>query len=762
MNAIAIATRAVLCGVLAIGITMATGCSSHDHSSDFQRFGSLTIPLLTTVGTNTYRLDAVFVISDAQGVVTTLTTSGDEPVLSTMLPPGSYSATIQSFTLSKKDDATGTFSPVTATVVASTEPFTVFNDSTTTVTFQFQTDGTAVSTGSGTVNIDFGVTETGAQCTVLGPGCPDGFWCAPPALTGAPLACIPAGTTPIGAACKSPLECVPPSTCHDFGAGPICTALCTPDEFGGPCATGGSCVEADPSYGLCTPGTACDPIGVDRVARTVQSGRFFLDFSNAVANNPEDLDVLRWAGAAQSGAAGDFGPNLTTSYAIDACSSGNVAFFGNSLIPPDVDRGGQVLVGAGSTGTWEQDGASIVIHSTSAGCTGSVPAAVDTRYTFREGIGADTIEVERTFDFGQAGFSQQVRPFVPRLDEANFDQVLHPDATGAMLITEAVSNCPYGCELSNWDGSWLAYYASSGSLAGLGMIMLRAPSALPAFLWIDYDSGFADTNSTSVVLSPRGGFPQQATERELLCFFNAQTWTSAQRASLTLPPGCTLDLACAAGGSGPPPDGHPHVVDVQIDPGTTITTCQTATLTASVSNPGGLPFTYGWAEYGNNRAPLIPNGNQAVFGPGLAGDYFLSAYLAEPLGVFATFPVPTIHVTLDPACPPVVPDLATISQLYCEGTCNWGGSEGDGCHQEDADNLCRLRTGDPNATAQSFRITTALPEPGFCCSPYPTGTNGCVDIGPQPGIPVDVDAISWSLLDSHGPGDVVTDVVCQP
>jgi hypothetical protein len=120
-----------------------------------------------------------------------------------------------------------------------------------------------------------------------------------------------------------------------------------------------------------------------------------------------------------------------------------------------------------------------------------------------------------------------------------------------------------------------------------------------------------------------------------------------------------------------------------------------------------------------------------------------------------------MHVTLDDACPPVVPDLATIPQLYCEGTCgNWGG--GDGCQQEDADALCRLRTGDPNATAQSFTITTALPEPGVCCSPYPTGMNGCVDIGPQPGIHFSVGVISWSLLDSHGPGSVVTDVVCLP
>lgn len=140
METIAPATKAAFFGVLALGVTLVTACSSNEQPTESPSFGTVTMPLLTTVGTNTYRLDAVFVISGAQGDVT-LSTAAGEPSLSTTLPAGSYSAFIQSFTLSK-DDGTGTLNPVNASVESSTQPFTVFANSTTTVHFQFETDGT--------------------------------------------------------------------------------------------------------------------------------------------------------------------------------------------------------------------------------------------------------------------------------------------------------------------------------------------------------------------------------------------------------------------------------------------------------------------------------------------------------------------------------------------------------------------------------------------------------------------------------------------
>jgi hypothetical protein len=438
MKRMAMTARAVVCAALTVGMASITACSS-DQASDARNVGSVSIPLSTNVGTSSYRLDAVFTITGEQSVIT-LKTQGDEPVLSTTLPTGAYDISLDSFTLSKADD-TGAFHAVSATVVANSLHFTVTAHATTTVTFQFLTDGVIVAPGTGNVDINFGVTETG-----------------------------------------------------------------------------------------------CNPISVDPAARTVQSARFFLDFSNAVAGNPEELDVLRWAG----------GPNLTQSYAVDACSSNLVEHFGNSWAGIDPTIGGPVLVGSGSTGSWEQDGASIVVHSTSSGCTQSFTVPVETRYRFRQGIGENTIEIERQFELGRPALPRPFRPFIPRL-VIDFDRVLHPNAAGTSLLAEDVLPCPYGCELSDWDGSWFAYYASSGPFAGQGVITLRQPSTIPAHLFVDSDIGVTYTNaSAALLLPPPDGFPPELTETELLCFFDAETWTPAEQAALTLPAGCTFDLACNA------------------------------------------------------------------------------------------------------------------------------------------------------------------------------------------------------------------------
>lgn len=433
MNPTAMTARAVVCAAIALGMTTVVACSS-DQSSQTQGAGSISIPLSISVGSNNYRLDAVFAIVGDQGNVT-LSTRGDEPTLSTTLAAGAYDILLESFTLSK-DDGTGTFNAVAATAVASSIPFTVTANATTTVSFQFLTDGMTVSPGAGNVAIGFGVTDT---------------------------------TT--------------------------------------------------------------NSITVDTAARTVQSARFFLDFSNAVPDNPEDLDVLRWAG----------GPNLLQSFALDACTSNVVEHFGNSWAAADPNFAGTVLVGSGSSGSWEQDGGSILIHSASSGCSASSSATIETRYRFGEGAAADTIEVEREFDFRTAhlnAFFDSFRPFIPRMSVA-FDRVLHPNAARTSLVSENVLACPFGCQPSDWDGSWYAYYASSGAFAGQGMIALRGASAVAATLWIDNDSGNTDTNASGVLLlPPPNGFPQTITEKELLCFFDAQSWTPADQATLTLPPGC--------------------------------------------------------------------------------------------------------------------------------------------------------------------------------------------------------------------------------
>jgi cysteine-rich repeat protein len=109
-------------------------------------------------------------------------------------------------------------------------------------------------------------------------------------------------------------------------------------------------------------------------------------------------------------------------------------------------------------------------------------------------------------------------------------------------------------------------------------------------------------------------------------------------------------------------------------------------------------------------------------------------------------------------------DFSGISQIYCAGTCgNWGG--GDGCQQEDADVLCKLKTDNPNSTAISFKTGGSLAAPGICCPP-PTLDDprllDCVPLGvlEDRGVQTPVAVHDTDLLSTHGSGQVVFDVVC--
>lgn len=94
-----------------------------------------------------------------------------------------------------------------------------------------------------------------------------------------------------------------------------------------------------------------------------------------------------------------------------------------------------------------------------------------------------------------------------------------------------------------------------------------------------------------------------------------------------------------------------------------------------------------------------------------------------------------------------------VSQLYCNAGCSWAGASG--CDQADADILCKLRTGNPNSTATTFELTTALALPGFACI-------GSAGIGTLPlrGVLLNVAYQDSSILANHGPGAVVANPVC--
>lgn len=233
------------------GVASGLGCSSTNGPRGSEPTGVVSLPLTTTTAGVNYRLANVSLEIEGNTFQFIEETNPDEATLSTTLSPGSYSAFLEQWTL-QKDDGTGNFAPVTATLEGSgDQSFTVFNGTTSTLTYRFQTDGVIVTVGSGALSIVAAVDQVPPLCTPFGTDCPSGSWCPPGQLVGADVSCIGAGSLALGQPCAEPTDCVANASCFDPGGGPVCTALCPASEFNGPCDSGGTCVPVGVDYGVC-------------------------------------------------------------------------------------------------------------------------------------------------------------------------------------------------------------------------------------------------------------------------------------------------------------------------------------------------------------------------------------------------------------------------------------------------------------------------------------------------------------------------------
>lgn len=248
-------TRAVLAFSIIGGASFVGACQSDTAGEqDPNVSGVLNLPLITMVGDTRYRLNGVLDVYGPTYVQLDTWNDPDGTVLTASLMTGDYTAYLFNWTLERENEA-GEFVQVSASLVSPPYAnFTIFNASTTTISFQFETDGSIVSVGNGNLRVTFGVTEVPPVCTVLGDDCPEGNWCAPAELTGAGyLACIPSGTVALGEPCTSPRECVANASCFDYGSGPVCGAVCLSEEFGAECGSGGTCAPVGTQFGACVP-----------------------------------------------------------------------------------------------------------------------------------------------------------------------------------------------------------------------------------------------------------------------------------------------------------------------------------------------------------------------------------------------------------------------------------------------------------------------------------------------------------------------------
>lgn len=260
--------------------------------------------------------------------------------------------------------------------------------------------------------------------------------------------------------------------------------------------------------------------------RTLGVGNFRVEWS---PTNPEEITSLRWRNSL----------NLTNTWSDPGCP-GDLEYFGNSFATENAGTPAaffESLVGFSMEGNWLHQAKAVDISSRSNGCPGSAGIPIRTDYRlFDSYLKANLVGIQRTFSFGDNSYDHLLRPFIPRLyPQDGFTQVIHPDATGTVLVTEDTLGCDLGCLVMDWDGTWLAIHDPD---SGLGMIVLHMISPLSTALWIERDGG-SFTNASGVVLLPPllgYGYRGDVTETEYLAFYDPSIWTP----SLTLPPDLAL------------------------------------------------------------------------------------------------------------------------------------------------------------------------------------------------------------------------------
>jgi hypothetical protein len=137
------------------------GCSAPRNDDYIQ--GTLSMQLSTEVNGVTYRLrEALFEVSGPESLPLS---SGDSPAIEQLLTAGDYTVNLSDGWRLEREFPMG-FQTVAAELVSpNPAPFTVAAGRTTDVTYAFETDGTVVTLGEGTLNLRIQVTETSSPPT---------------------------------------------------------------------------------------------------------------------------------------------------------------------------------------------------------------------------------------------------------------------------------------------------------------------------------------------------------------------------------------------------------------------------------------------------------------------------------------------------------------------------------------------------------------------------------------------------------------------
>jgi hypothetical protein len=247
-------------------------------------------------------------------------------------------------------------------------------------------------------------------------------------------------------------------------------------------------------------------------------------------DNADRVDAITWINSAGTPVA-----NYITQ-AAPACNDpteffGEAYGNGNNSLPFAVIRG--------DMSKWSGSGASkgkTAVKSLTA-CGVSLDASTTSRYTLSAKSGlVNALEVARTFSFVASASAGDMRAYVARVPLQNYPTVVYLDGSGT-LQTVSASGCGFNCVITDWNGKWMAEDSGTGQ----GIAIFRKPNAaFPAEITVDWDDDSYSNASAITLIQPAGGWSGLTVhETEYLCFYDATSWTAAQRAAGVPPAGCS-------------------------------------------------------------------------------------------------------------------------------------------------------------------------------------------------------------------------------
>jgi hypothetical protein len=175
-------------------------------------------------------------------------------------------------------------------------------------------------------------------------------------------------------------------------------------------------------------------------------------------------------------------------------------------------------------------------------CASAAATPVTTHYSTVKGA-PNEIEITRRIGFSATSgmfTGVGVRPYVPRLADSAFTDVLLPNGSSTATTDTPIGTCPFDCFTAvgdSWNGQWLADVDPTN---GDAMIIRRDPSmTTPVEATVNYDGYSASNLSSFVLVQPKKGWKHAISETEYLCFVDLTTWPQTARSSATLPSGCS-------------------------------------------------------------------------------------------------------------------------------------------------------------------------------------------------------------------------------